>query len=40
MLEIWGDAGDSITKWLWNCGKVLCQGWAAAWAKLGWAIKL
>ena len=22
MLEIWGDAGDSFTKWLWNCDNV------------------
>ena len=26
MLEIWSDAGDSFTKWLWNCDKALVWG--------------
>ena len=25
MLEIWDDAGDSVTRWLWNCDNVLVR---------------
>ena len=25
MIEIWGDAGDSFTKWLWNCDNIIVR---------------
>ena len=31
MPEIWGDADDSFTKWLWNCDNVLVRVEQVTW---------